>query len=1686
MKNKRSTKILSLVLALIMVLSLFPVPAYAATRDSGTAITGGWSLSGWWDDWTDWFGRLTRGKKSMYPAQNLTAKEDDGMVVTVKAPEGALPAKSSIQAKRVNATDYQAAAEELMDGSMNLVLAVDITFFDARGNKIEPSAEVDVTVTAPEISDVDDPVVIHVPETSAPETIDPTDDGKLAVNQVAFASDSFSVYLIADGGGIKTPRVTYHFLQELKADKTADPFIFVNKAGNSVDYQIIKNDEKLDDVGSPVTTLERPFAGWYVVTKNGDTYTMMDTRVNFTPAEPPVKPSGTADQDVYVAPRYGTAHIVTFWDSPDGSSENHILAKRLVVIDEGATTGSVRVDDIPVPTTSTTSHTAWFSRNYADSPVTYTLTEKSVWDQVKGDCDLYPVLSEGHWLRFQGGEPGSGAGYRSAIFVTANTTAADLAQLGTVARDGYTFAGWYYGTFDGQHITYGEAATDASGAASNAADLLNRVQNSDGDLTLYGNWTGNEVNYRIAIWQENPDDDDYSFAKVLDSADLKATAGSTLTVAEILDKVNADAVSQKAGFHRYGTGDYAAVETDADYQLKDTVISGKGNTVINVYFNRDVYDVEFYKPVYVSGTTDDYNIGLIDGKYVELTKGTVTKYYYNGTEYTGDRYSTSSNDYDNDPVKYGETDSSYNGWTRVELTYYSGYWYYYNNGSIRYYNDYRYILDPDGSYGFDTSRGFLRLTSTTETGWFTRTRPSTISDYPTTYYYDSSNGTFEVTRDGGTWYAYINGEWHPQSGDLSAGVYTREEYTGTRYKFDHWQLIPKLTISEKYGKDIHDQWPGVKEGTEDYSTAWYVHDIYDENLPDEGRYVFVTSITVMHLDGAKYYEMPQGNDYVDTVFMIQNTDGSNNFTPYLSTPQLGSNSSWTTADDYRAIKGFRLNAASEDDAAAIRGIAGGDEHAVYNSNFKTSAPVGTKLGDGVMITHDDGHTYSTLYFYYLRNAYDVVFEEEGGPAVSDLTGVYYQANIADAKADGIAAVNSAYVVDQTTKTVTGEGDYVFKGWYSNAAYIGDPFDFNTEMPANNVVLYAKWEPVEYLMKINPTGGEILPNISESTYTWLKYGQKLERYNITRPYVEAEAGYIGQKYYLVEVLADNDPNVNATSGAFSSMYRKVFYIKAEDINNPEYAFWKVHNLIHTDVVYKRETPTDYYSFVGWYDEATDKVYDFSNEITGPTSIYASWRRSGLFHVQYDCQNGPVTGSISGTVLITDHNYADQAETMIMYRPDGITSTDGNTYVFKGWKLADDDSATPTIYQQGDAFTVEADHADASHVIHLVAVYETVEASTDPAPVTKIVFDPNFPTGAGSTSGERKTVEGIPLNTRIDLAAGSFTITRAGQSPRTETIPAYTCYGYVMTGWNTKADGTGTSFKLDDVVGVDNLVKDEGNTEANTLYAVWEVQYFYIFHSGTKTLQAVPMTDCNEQGVYNLVAQVDSVNYRYGGYYKTYGGWNPTDAEMSNAKTFAKNDENMRHYLEAATSYDGSKLKMDNGKRFWTKTDAYSAAKNDDPGNAMHPVADTVYYVKEVPVSYLTSRVQYVYDWSDGNKLVNFYLLTAVDDNYYQGVYFNVVTSDKSPYQARLANSFSVMQRNTNKKVTTTAADFGLSRAYVGYSDTTELIKVDTTFTMTPYWVTLDGVTVNGAARSFNFGDGTNDSETGLHEVEVPNP
>ena len=78
-----------------------------------------------------------------------------------------------------------------------------------------------------------------------------------------------------------------------------------------------------------------------------------------------------------------------------------------------------------------------------------------------------------------------------------------------------------------------------------------------------------------------------------------------------------------------------------------------------------------------------------------------------------------------------------------------------------------------------------------------------------------------------------------------------------------------------------------------------------------------------------------------------------------------------------------------------------------------------------------------------------------------------------------------------------------------------------------------------------------------------------------------------------------------------------------------------------------------------------------------------------------------------------------------------------------------------------------------------------------------------------------------------------------------------------------------------------------------------------------------------------------------------------------------------------------------------------------------------------------------------------------------------------YTAKLAASFSIVQRNSTTKVTTNASDFGLSRALVGNAEASDLIQKGLEFTMLPRWTTLDGEVVTGTERSFVFNDITKD-------------
>ena len=99
------------------------------------------------------------------------------------------------------------------------------------------------------------------------------------------------------------------------------------------------------------------------------------------------------------------------------------------------------------------------------------------------------------------------------------------------------------------------------------------------DMTLTAQWTAGQANYQVQYWQENANDDGYSFVEQVTKT---ATVGATVSGSN--DK-------------SYSGFTYNSEKTDAN-----VTVNGDGSTVVNVYYKRNVYDVKFYDR---KGRTED-------------------------------------------------------------------------------------------------------------------------------------------------------------------------------------------------------------------------------------------------------------------------------------------------------------------------------------------------------------------------------------------------------------------------------------------------------------------------------------------------------------------------------------------------------------------------------------------------------------------------------------------------------------------------------------------------------------------------------------------------------------------------------------------------------------------------------------------------------------------------------------------------------------------------------------------------------------------------------------------------------------------------------------------------------------------------------------------------------------------------
>ena len=332
--------------------------------------------------------------------------------------------------------------------------------------------------------------------------------------------------------------------------------------------QIVKNGETLLRPASPKKDRCK-FTGWNTKEDgNGDT-------VSFGTV------TGITETETVKAYAQFTPVLYVFFVDTTG---------RVVHTVESVPGGKVDTTGVTYPLASTElAITGWFyDEAYENRANTVTLTDKNV--------TVYAKVEQGHWINYNS----DGGTYIAPRFYDANAvTAAPTAPT----KPGYTFKGWF----------------DETGAAFTFGEKLMA------NVTLAAHWeAGTNTSYTLVYWEENADDDGYTFVKTESAA---GTTGASVTLTN--SQINIS--NLPSADRRFFTYDSAYTNE----KLQGVTIDGDGSTVVNVYFARNRYTLTFQVVEYWLGfETGKTTVATIEAKYNQKISDEFTKAPFS-TTYAG-------------------------------------------------------------------------------------------------------------------------------------------------------------------------------------------------------------------------------------------------------------------------------------------------------------------------------------------------------------------------------------------------------------------------------------------------------------------------------------------------------------------------------------------------------------------------------------------------------------------------------------------------------------------------------------------------------------------------------------------------------------------------------------------------------------------------------------------------------------------------------------------------------------------------------------------------------------------------------------------------------------------------------------------------------------------------------------------
>ena len=299
-------------------------------------------------------------------------------------------------------------------------------------------------------------------------------------------------------------------LSILPGDTNTITYIFQKKNGEQTEEiarQIVKKGDTLLEPEVKTGENEK-FTGWDPAVTFGTVGEITETKT--------ITVTAKIEKVYYIFFKDNTGRVVATKECTDGQTVSDF-------------------SDVTFPVGPDESITGWYFDEAAQ-------TEKADSVTINGkNVTLYAKVEKGYWITFDA----NGGSYTAPVFYANGTAAA--APVTNPTLPGYSFDGWYLDKDCTNPANFSEITTST---------------------TVYAGWKAADTTYTVIHWQENADDNGYSYAES-DKDQPGASGAQTAARAKSYLGFTAQSITQET-------------------------IAGDGSTIVNVYYKRNVYQVNFY------------------------------------------------------------------------------------------------------------------------------------------------------------------------------------------------------------------------------------------------------------------------------------------------------------------------------------------------------------------------------------------------------------------------------------------------------------------------------------------------------------------------------------------------------------------------------------------------------------------------------------------------------------------------------------------------------------------------------------------------------------------------------------------------------------------------------------------------------------------------------------------------------------------------------------------------------------------------------------------------------------------------------------------------------------------------------------------------------------------------------------